>query len=177
MATAATEALDKRLAGLVVKAGLASEEQVEECLGIRAKLVAAGAGQKTLADVLLQKGYVTKDGAAKVVKLADDVKAAAFSAAPETKKKPKPQGDPEPGALRIPGYDILELHRHDDLADVPRLLHRAEAVFGACNGKYPIGNGMEHVTVKALDNLTEQRLDEIGLTERKLIDIDGVVRQ
>ncbi len=66
---APAESRDKRLQAAVVQAGLASAEQVEECLAIRAKLAAAGA-KKSLAEVLVQKGSVSKDGALAVQKLA-----------------------------------------------------------------------------------------------------------
>jgi serine/threonine-protein kinase len=86
-----TDARDRRAGELAVREGIATEDQVAECLEIRAKLVKAGAKAKTLPEILLAKGYVTKDDVKRLSQLLEEDEAA---------EKP---------ALKIPGYEIVEL--------------------------------------------------------------------
>ena len=109
MATAAGSQ-DRRYADLAVRLGLATEAQVEECLGIREKLLQAGAQAKSLPEVLHDKGYVTKEGARRLMEMGREAPARASSpgARPAGASSPAgAMGEGTPAALSIPGYEII----------------------------------------------------------------------
>jgi len=100
--TATVDARDKKLASEVVKAGVATEAQVNECLALRAKEASEGAAARSLAEHLREKGYVDDEGAREVAKIAAAQKAAAFAAAGETKRREKPAAAPVAAAAPAP---------------------------------------------------------------------------
>jgi serine/threonine-protein kinase len=106
---------DRRYAEFAVAEGIATEAQVEECLAIRAKLVKAGAQAKTLPEILLAKGYISKEAAKQLAALAPagGAAAAAKGAGGPATKDAAARGERAPGAEprppEIPGFEVLEL--------------------------------------------------------------------
>ncbi len=105
-----TDEADRRLGELGVRERLVTPGQVEECLKIRARLSAAagakdrggvGGGGKGLGDILVEKGYLTRKGLARL----ETMLAADLGAGPV----PSPSEPVPPQKLQIPGYEILAL--------------------------------------------------------------------
>jgi serine/threonine protein kinase len=88
-ASSSTSKNDYSFGQLAIRENLCTFEQVKEGLDIQTKLRGLGIEPKKLGDILIEKGYLTADQAAQVVKLQS-------AAAPAAGAK-----------LQIPGYEIL----------------------------------------------------------------------
>src|SRR5277367_4462624 len=84
MTVSAPNKQDTMLGKLIVEQGLATKSEVEDCLAVQAEL-AKEQNQRSLADILVENGYITRRQVERI----------------------RPQGEDQSSAQQIPGYQIL----------------------------------------------------------------------
>jgi serine/threonine-protein kinase len=101
---------DTKFADAAIKYGFAKLEQVEECLKLQERISRAGLKPKPLAQLMLAKGYITREQLEKIVNT-QPVAAAARSPsavpAPVGAAPSRPSAERPSGSLQIPGYEII----------------------------------------------------------------------